>query len=186
MAISSGTPELTPERAKVGGSSACAPTWTDEATAGVYRPTCVAGQWGRAKCLITTISRPASGRSCSGRCHWVTVRCPRQYDELMRRAGGHLEPRRAAVAGGTSADRAGDPQARAHRRSAVCAGRDPVARLKKRRAGCVASPCPASSNPKGPRRSPRPTMIVAVLASGQSDGAGSSALERRERVLQAR
>jgi hypothetical protein len=29
-------------------------------------------------------------------------------------------------------------------------------------------------------------MIVAVLASGQSDGAGSSALERRERVLQAR
>jgi hypothetical protein len=24
---------------------------------------------------------------------WVMVRCPRQYDELMRRAGGVWEPR---------------------------------------------------------------------------------------------
>jgi hypothetical protein len=24
--------------------------------------------------------------------HWVTVRCPRQYDELMRRAGGTWNP----------------------------------------------------------------------------------------------
>jgi len=23
---------------------------------------------------------------------WVTIRCPRQYDELMRRAGGTWEP----------------------------------------------------------------------------------------------
>ena len=57
---------------------------------------------------------------------WVMVRCPRQYDELMRRAGGCLGAGRAAMAGRATSDRAGDPRAGAHRRSAVPAGGDPA------------------------------------------------------------
>jgi len=51
---------------------------------------------------------------------WVMIRCPRQYDELMRRAGGTWDPG-AAMANRTSADWAGDP------RTGAC-GR-PVVRL---------------------------------------------------------
>jgi hypothetical protein len=38
----------------------------------------------------------------------VMVRCPREYDELMRRAG-RLGAGRPAMAGGATADRACDP-----------------------------------------------------------------------------